>query len=224
MVEGLAAGAGLDAGVGCRRRAWRTSTCAPTLPGRSTRLALTPSSIFSSAAPRCPPPSSLVVPTFVGPASDDRRGVALRGPDEAAAVPSAIPAADVRPSAPSRRPRPGDGPSRSSSVDVGAFDLAHITGPRLAPEHAIGSEPLRARVCAACRMRRRPGSRRGVARAPGSNARHGDRSGRGRGEPPASPGRTMATTEGSVSDIHGSAGCSHPCWQRCCQTPMSCCA
>ncbi|CAN7364847.1 HNH endonuclease signature motif containing protein [Terrabacter sp. LjRoot27] len=82
----------------------------------------------------------LVVPTFVGPASDDRRGVALRGPDEAAAVPSAIPAADVRPSAPSRRPRPGDGPSRSSSVDVGAFDLAHITGPRLAPEHAIGSE------------------------------------------------------------------------------------
>ena len=83
----------------------------------------------------------LVVPTFIGPASDDRRGVALRGPDEAAAVPSAIPAADVRPSAPSRRPRPADGPSgSSSSVDVGSFDLAYITGPRLAPEHAIGSE------------------------------------------------------------------------------------
>jgi hypothetical protein len=82
----------------------------------------------------------LVVPTFSGPSSDDRRGVALRGPDEAAAAPCAIPAADVRPSAPSRRPRPADGPSGLSSVDTGSFDLAHITGPRLAPEHAIGSE------------------------------------------------------------------------------------
>src|SRR6478735_1082596 len=77
----------------------------------------------------------LVVPTFIGPPSDGRRGVALRRPDDGAAVPSALPVADVRPSAPPHRPRPPEGRSGLSSVDVRSFDLAQVVGPPLAPEH-----------------------------------------------------------------------------------------
>ena len=101
----------------------------------------------------------LVVPTFTGPSTDDQWSVALRGPYDAGAVPSAVPV-DVWPGAPSGRQAQPSAPNAfddadaapraeagaradadaAPDADAGAGDLAYITGPRLAPEHAIGSE------------------------------------------------------------------------------------
>ncbi|KRC89904.1 hypothetical protein ASE25_10305 [Terrabacter sp. Root85] len=101
----------------------------------------------------------LVVPTFTGPSTDDQWSVALRGPYDAGAAPSVVPV-DVWPGAPSGRQAQPSAPNAFADADAapdaeagaradadaaphadaGAGDLAYITGPRLAPEHAIGSE------------------------------------------------------------------------------------
>ena len=88
----------------------------------------------------------LVVPTFIDPAMDDQRGAPPQGHGHAvedtacADASSSMPLADLCPGAPSRQQGPPYGPNLLASVDACSDDLGLIAGPRLASEHAIGSE------------------------------------------------------------------------------------
>ncbi|MGO4361967.1 DUF222 domain-containing protein [Terrabacter sp. RAF57] len=143
----------------------------------------------------------LVVPTFTDRATDGQGGGALAGL-KGAALPGRhethaddladVSAADRGADAPSGREDPRHVPSPVAPVAAGSFDLAHITGPRLAPEHAIGSELFGL-----------------VTRSPAGHDEGADAYGRAAGHSVSGPGPEAA----SAADVNGTGLVGRPPWR-----------